>query len=207
MTRSYKQWAIPLSQGDMSLGEALDDLSQLGAKAAEIPLIIQLMENPKYRMPGLTLFHGAIDLYGHDCVHILLGRGLLPKDEAFVIGYTMGRSHRVGRTEARLFGWIAQHIYPGVYRFGPEEVQIFNDAVALGSIGQGPDLHTQNFRQQTQLSLRQLRQQLQIDEDLLRAYYRLEQKNHPQDRASQRLLATAKHSAPAAALEPNASAP
>ena len=53
-----------------------------------IPLIIKLVENPNYNTS--KLFGGAVDLFTHDCVHVLLGRGLLVKDEAFVIGYTMG---------------------------------------------------------------------------------------------------------------------
>jgi hypothetical protein len=41
--------------------------------------MIQLVENPRFNLPGIDLFHGAVDLATHDAIHILLGRGLLPK--------------------------------------------------------------------------------------------------------------------------------
>ena len=55
-----------------------------------MPLIIKLVENPNYKTS--KLFGGAVDLFTHDCIHVLLGRGLLPKDEAFVIGVLWGQA-------------------------------------------------------------------------------------------------------------------
>lgn len=45
-----------------------------------------LLENPDSPLP----FAGKIDLYRHDCLHLLLERGLSVEDEAFVVGFTMG---------------------------------------------------------------------------------------------------------------------
>ena len=57
---------------------------------------MRLLENPKYHLPGVTLFHGAVDLDMHDRIDIALGRGLLTAiDEAFTIGFTMGSTKRV----------------------------------------------------------------------------------------------------------------
>jgi len=74
--------------------------------------MVQLVENPKFSMPGFRLFHGAVDLKRHDDIHLALGRGLLPKDEAFAIGFTMGTSNKVSTAEEKLFGWISKHLYP-----------------------------------------------------------------------------------------------
>ena len=55
---------------------------------SSIHWFVWLIENPKSPI-SLT---GAIDLYNHDIIHILLGRGMDVKDEALVIGFTMGNS-------------------------------------------------------------------------------------------------------------------
>src|SRR4249919_2256821 len=85
-----RQWHIPLSREDLTLRQAHEELAVLGLKQADVPLIVQLVENPRFDFPGLDIFHGATGLQAHDRIHVLLGRGLLPKDEAFVIGFTMG---------------------------------------------------------------------------------------------------------------------
>jgi hypothetical protein len=39
-------------------------------------------------------------LEGHDCMHVILGRGLLNQDEAFVIGFTMGSARKITEQHA-----------------------------------------------------------------------------------------------------------
>src|SRR5512132_4682412 len=96
---TWREWRVPLSSGGQTLRAAQETLRPFGADQREIPLIIQLVENPKYDLPGIDIFPGATDLHTHDMIHIVLGRGLLPKDEAFVIGFTMGSTDRLGATE------------------------------------------------------------------------------------------------------------
>jgi len=43
-----------------------------------IPLIVQLVENPKWDIPGIEIFDGSTDLETHDFIHLLIGRGVLP---------------------------------------------------------------------------------------------------------------------------------
>ena len=97
----------------------------------DVPLIIKLTENPKYFTS--KLFTGAVDLFSHDCIHVLLGRGLLPKDEAFVIGYTMGSGKKMSRWRRNLFLWICKYLYPEGYKFTEEERYIFYSGVMAGS--------------------------------------------------------------------------
>src|ERR1041385_35182 len=110
-TRAYAEWHIPLSRDQTTLRAAAEDLARVGAAPDDIPLMVRLAENPRF-----NLFHGAVDLKTHDYIHIVLGRGLLAKDEAFVNGFTMGSTQRLSATEEKLFTLVAEHLYPGIYQ-------------------------------------------------------------------------------------------
>ena len=77
-------WHHPLSKGSNLLCKVLDEMQDFKLAQEDVPLIIKLTENPKYFTS--RLFTGAVDLFTHDCIHVILGRGLLPKDEAFAGG-------------------------------------------------------------------------------------------------------------------------
>lgn len=179
---------MPLSAGQRTLREAYESLKPFGADQREIPLIIQLVENPKYDLPGIDVFPGATDLHTHDMIHIVLGRGLLPKDEAFVIGFTMGSTDRVDTTEERLYGFFAKYLYPRIYRFGDEELRVFKDAVRLGYISDCRSLAEVNYDPMLDWTLARIRAELGIEEELLRAYYAIEKHRYPGSPESQRLL-------------------
>lgn len=185
---SWRDWHVPLSAGSVTLREALGSLSAVGARPEEVPLIVRLLENPAYRLPGWTLFHGAVDLYRHDAIHALLGRGLLARDEAFVIGFTMGSTREVGSLERRLFCWIASHLYPWVYRFRAEDVWVFHGAVQLAAGSGCRRLDRFDFRACADLSLAALRQATGVGERLLRAFYQEEVARFPASPESARLL-------------------
>ena len=185
---SYADWHIPLSRTQLTLREALDSLAAVGARQQEIPLIVRLLENPKYRLPGVTLFHGAADLKVHDRIHILLGRGLLMEDEAFTIGFTMGSTKHVRRSEEWMFGKLARHAYPHPYRFDDNAVRIFNDAVRLGGISGCRALNRLDYDRFVDTSLGEIRAAVGLETDLLQAYYRIEMERYPDSVASQRLL-------------------
>jgi hypothetical protein len=108
-------------------------MQSIRAAPHTIPLLVQLLENPRYHLPGVTQFHGAVDLAQHDCIHIILGRGLLEMDEAFTIGFTMGSTRQVSKAEIHLFAWIAQFWCPRLYRFSSDAIAVFRDAVAVGA--------------------------------------------------------------------------
>ncbi len=179
---------MPLSAGRRTLGDALRELAVIGLKQSDIPFIVQLLENPAYDFPGIELFHGATDLATHDRLHIVLGRGLLPKDEAFVIGFTMGSSNRVTTSEERLYAFFAKHLYPREYRFTDDDVQVFRDAVHLGFVSDCVSLSTVELAVFDATPLGEVRLALGIEEDLLRAYYAIERRRYPDSMESQRLL-------------------
>jgi hypothetical protein len=185
---NWDAWHIPLSRGDMTLRAGLESLAAVGARQQQIPLSVRLLENPKYSLPGMTLFHGAVDLKAHDCIHLLLGRGLHTEDEAFTIGFTMGSTKRVSRTEEWLFGLLARRIYPQPYTFDTNAVRIFNDAVRLGGISGCEPLDGMEFERYQDIPLKVIREQVGLETDLLVAYYRIEKNRYPQAAACQRLL-------------------
>ena len=172
----------------MTLREAHASLSALGAKQEEIPLMIQLVENPRFNIPGFDIFHGAVDLRTHDYIHILLGRGLLPKDEAFVIGFTMGSTNKVTTLEENLYALFSKHFYPKVYQFDDEAIRIFKDASKLGYISDCDPLNRVDYARCLDWSLGRIRDAIRLERDLILAYYRIEQRRHPDSQASRRLL-------------------
>jgi hypothetical protein len=180
---TWMEWHVPLSREHITLAEAVAELDRIGAAPDEIPLIVRLAENPKF-----NLFHGAVDLKTHDCIHALLGRGLLAKDEAFVVGFTMGSTQRLGAAEERLFALVAEHLYPGIFRFDKEDVRVFRDAARLAAICSGAALDRVDYAEYRDRPLAAIRRALGIDRRLLAAYYALEKARYPHSPESQRLL-------------------
>lgn len=172
-----------------TLAEAYRSLGVSGLEQREVPLLVQLVENPRFDIPGVEIFSGAAELRVHDYIHILLGRGLLPKDEAFALGFTMGSSNRVGAIEEKLYTLIARYLYPTNYCFDDEDVQVYGDAVRLGYISDCRSLAEIDFAPMLDWPLGRVRTELGIEEDLLRAYYAIERRRYPRAAESQRLLA------------------
>lgn len=182
-------WFVPLSARRRTLGECHAELKAFGLKQEDVPWLIQIVENPRYDLPGMDVFHGATDLETHDYLHILLGRGLLPKDEAFVLGFTMGSTDRVSTTEEKLFAFFTKHLYPQAYRFSDDDLRVFRDAVKLGFISACQSLAGVKYRQYLDWPVERIRAELGIEEDLLRAYYAIERRRFPDAPECQRLLA------------------
>lgn len=188
LPESVRRWFIPLSRGDLRLAEAKASLAPIGLPQEAIPLIVRLVENPAFDLPGVEIFSGAATLDTHDCIHALLGRGLLPKDEAFVLGFTMGSTNRVGAIEERLYGLFARYLYPKAYRFSDEDFQVYKDAVRLGYVSDCRSLAEVDYAALMDLTLDEGRAALGIEASLLRAYYEIEKRRYPGSPESQRLL-------------------
>lgn len=184
----WRDWIVPLAEERMSLREILDTSSHLKAGQSDIPLIIQLVENPKFDIPGIELFNGSVDLHTHDCIHVLLGRGMLPKDEAFVIGFTMGSTNRVTTTEEKLFSLAAKYLYPGPYKFSDDDIHVFKDAVRLGFVSDCKPLSAIDYAQYMDLPVGEIRRLIGLESELLKAYYQIEKRRYHDDKASQRII-------------------
>jgi hypothetical protein len=189
VAEGFRDWIVPLSRGGMTLREADASLDAVRMAPEEVPFLVRLVENPALDVPLLDVFHGATDLPTHDYLHIVLGRGLLAKDEAFVIGFTMGATDQVGRGEEFLYGVFAKYLYPKQYRFTEDDMRVFKDAVRLGFISDcTPKLCTTDFERFLDTPVERVRHALGIETDLLRAYYAIEKRRYPGSRESARLL-------------------
>ena len=182
--RLAAEWHHPLGRGSFTISKVLKGMQEFKLCQEDVPLIIKLTENPKYATA--RFFGGAVDLFSHDCIHVLLGRGLLVKDEAFVIGYTMGSSKKMKRWRRNLFMFISKYLYPEGYKFGEEERFVFYAGVMAGE--KCPtDLSKVNFHDLLDYKVQGIREKLGIDKDLLKCYYCFEKKCLPESLESQRL--------------------
>ena len=180
-----EKWCCPLSSGNKKLHEVLGEMDEWSLDQQDVPLIIRLIENPKYK--SSKLFTGAVSLFSHDCIHIVLGRGILPKDEAFVIGYTMGSSKKMKRWRRNLFMFAAKYLYPKKFSFGEQERFVFNVAVMMGSLCPS-DLSQINFSIFSDVKIDAIRKKLGVETDLLKHCYEIEKNCFPRSIESQRLL-------------------
>jgi hypothetical protein len=185
---SWRDWIIPLSEQNMTVREALENQAHAGAaEAVSIPFLVRLIENPKYNIPYITLFDGAVDLNEHDIIHLLLGRGMLAKDEAFIIGFTMGSSNAMSTLQKKIYSLIAKYFYPKHYKFSKEDVDVFKKGAHLGYVSDCTPLNKVDFNGLMDLTLKQAREKVGLNPDLLQAYYDNEKKKYPNDKASTRL--------------------
>jgi hypothetical protein len=183
----WKKWVINLSEEDMTVREALEFQMKAGsADQVNIPLIVKLIENPRYNIPYITIFDGAVNLYEHDIIHVLLGRGMLQKDEAFIIGFTMGSSNKMSTLQKRFYTLIAKFLYPKYYKFNCEDVEVFKKGAHLGYVSDCTPLNEVNYKELMDLTIKEAREKVGLDVDLLKAYYKSEKLKYSNDLASQR---------------------
>lgn len=98
------------------------------------PFVVELIENPRYSYFGrnLAFVPGSVSALVHDAIHIILGRGFLPEDEAFVIGFTFGSTQKWSRVASLIYRLFSKHLYPKQYRFTDEHIRIIEFAVCAG---------------------------------------------------------------------------
>ena len=108
---------------------------------SSIHWFVWLLENPKSPIS----LAGAVDLYNHDIIHILLNRGMDVKDEAMVIGFTMGNSESSSGLTKRLFLLCARWLYTSGYRFNAEETKEYNRGYSYGTTRRKRNIHLQKF--------------------------------------------------------------
>jgi hypothetical protein len=100
----------------------------------------------------------------------------------------MGSTNKVSTLEENLYALISKHFYPGAYQFGDDDLRIFKDASKLGYISDCRPLDEIDYDRYLNWKLCDIRADIGLESDLILAYYRIEQKRHPTDRSSRRLL-------------------
>jgi len=189
----WTEWNPGLDNDADTLGSVYATLPGLAQE--QINWLVQLLENPRSPL-ALT---GAIDLFAHDCVHILLGRGLLAQDEAFVIGFTMGTSKTISRFQRAVFKFAARFLYPKIYRFTAQECRVFELGIEAGKLSACSEIYDVDFRRLLSEPLGKIRRMLGIDTEFLRFLYEKEVRLLPNTTVSRRL--------PKQVLEPEPYAP
>ena len=175
-------WYIPLSEDGQTVNHALCTMHSFKLNQEDVPFIIRLFENPKY-----SLFPGSVTLQGHDIIHVLLGRGLLPKDEAFVIGFTMGTTMRLTRVQKWLFKFATKYLYPEGYTFGKDEHEVFEGGLDAATKMNCVDLSTVDLADYLHYTIYDARRILNIDAIALSSYYSIERSKYTSPE-SQRLV-------------------
>lgn len=183
MPLPWEDWVPGLNNDHLTLREVFDTLP--GAAPNEIAWHVRLLENP---ISPIAL-PGAIELHPHDCVHILLGRGLMNQDEAFIIGYTMGTNKDLARWKIWLFKKLAQYFYPEPYKFSKSDALAFKLGVGRGLACkvkniQDLPLFTDKYLDR---KISDIRKELGISVPELRAWYRKEKILIPDTKESLRL--------------------
>ncbi len=180
-TDLWLAWYPGLDDDDRIIGEVLETMP--ASPASAIPWIVRLFENPE----SFFRFRGAQDLEDHDVLHVLLGRGLQDQDEAFVLGFAMGTAKQVSWLQFRIFKYALAHWYPEPYRVPPFLQPAFDLGVACGKATGRKNLYKQPLKQMKHFSIRDAREALEIDVQVVKKYFRIEQERIPFTMASMRL--------------------
>ena len=175
-------WHIPLKDDHLVIQEALDTMKSFKLNQDDVPFIIRLFENPKY-----NIFPGAVSLQSHDIIHVLLGRGLLPKDEAYVIGFTMGSTRGLTWPEKRIFRFVTRHLYPDGYRFTGDDLDVFESGVECAKKMKCMNVASVDLSWFLSYTIKDARSELGIDPSRLIVDYTLEKLTYDSPE-SQRLL-------------------
>ena len=177
----WRTWFPGLDNDRLTLRDVLATLP--AAPPAAIPWIVRLFENPQ----GWLRLHGAVDLATHDRIHVVLGRGLLAQDEAFVIGFTMGSTKAVTRLERWFFKRAVSHLYPDPYRIPWPILAAYDLGLEAGRDMAVRDIHRALGDEMLDRTLGEVRRLVGVDTQRLRQVYAREREALPESPASQRL--------------------
>ncbi|MEM9708729.1 MAG: hypothetical protein AAF871_08040 [Pseudomonadota bacterium] len=184
----WDEWNPGLDTDDMTLREVLATMP--ASDATEVPEIIKKYENPD----SPDALPGAIHLDRHDCIHVLVGRGLHVQDEAFVIGATMGAASDITDDAIDTFIRVSTEEYPKHWRFEPEHINSFRLGVgfAVDNLN-NKDLHLIPMEDEPwqSMTVAEARKVLGISKHELRAYFRKAEILVPGTKATRRLATSA----------------
>lgn len=165
----WDEWNPGLDTDDMTIADVL--LTMPAADAEDVPEIIRKYENPS----SPDALPGSIELDRHDCIHVLLGRGLHVQDEAFVIGATMGAASDITDEAVDFFIRVSTTEYPKHWRFEEAHIPSFRLGVGF-SVDNLPnkDLHLIPLEAEPwqSMKVKDARDKLGISKHELRAYFR-----------------------------------
>ncbi len=171
-TKKWGEWYPGLNNSELTLGDVLKTLP--GVSETDLPEAVYEFEDPN----SSKALVGAVPLDRHDVIHVLLGRGLLDQDEAFVLGFTMGTCQ--GGAPSEQISKMIEALtlkYPEPYRIPGQKSLAFKlgaecaeSMPACKNIFDIP-LEQNSFRE---MKIGELRKKLGIDLEILKSSYREE---------------------------------
>jgi len=168
MPMTWKDWNPGLENDDQILGDVYRTIPHSELKPSS-PFIVRMFENPKSPIP----LPGKCDLLRHDLIHILLGRGLLLEDEAFVIGYTMGTSKRIGQFGKLFYKSISCTVYPKEYRFRLQDMTVYDLGFSAGQRNK-IEIYDIEIENRLNCTVGEVRSSLGIDKTVLKTAFSFE---------------------------------
>lgn len=159
-------WSPGLDNDNLTLREVYDTFSDRYHQD-EIPWQVKWVENPRSRFA----LSGAADLYTHDCIHILLGRGDRPDEETFVIGFTMGSDPKLKGWEMKVYRWLSRYFYPNEFKFSYQDLFMYNIGVYSARAMGIANLSKVDFRKYEDWLLGDLRAEMWVNSELLKSIY------------------------------------
>jgi hypothetical protein len=157
---------------EMSLEDAYHQFVLDGQ--ASIPFFVWLLENPA----SPIALPGSINLHGHDCLHLLLNRGVSSYDEAFVVGFTMGNSDEVESPHLSMLKFFARFIYPKPYRFSSSHLRVFDLGMMYGKKVPYRNIHKVLFDNYAKEPIGKLREYFGISLSELKLIWDMETKTY-----------------------------
>jgi hypothetical protein len=130
-------------------------------KKPEIPRIVRLLENPS----SPIALPGSINLYNHDCLHVLLAQDMSPRGYAFVVGFCMGNDYNTHWLHTIIFKLFSLYIYPQKFRLSFQEFASFDVGFEYGrKIIPKKRINRIDFSQINEYSVAKIRQIIGIRE-------------------------------------------
>lgn len=177
----WVDWNPGLDNNDKTLKAVMKTMP--ANEQTDISKIVKLFENPASPLA----LPGAVNLERHDCIHAILGRGLLPQDEAFVIGFTMGTSKYISGFAEGLFKKASKYLYPKQYKFSSEHLIAFEIGLRYGKVCKAEEIYEFPFEHFLDEKLGKIRKKLGISIAELKQLYKAEQILLPSTKSSKRL--------------------
>lgn len=171
-TPFWTRWYPGLETDHLSVGHVLDTMP--GFQSEDIPAIIGAFESPNspLKLPG------ACTLQQHDVLHVLLGRGLVDQDEAFVLGFAAMADPQFTNDDIDRYKF-AFSIYPEPYCIRGCDLLAFELGVKAAQKMRLGNIITLDVAAVRSLLIGPLRRNLGIDTEVLLDIYEEERRCIP----------------------------
>lgn len=144
MTKTYRDINPYEFSDETIVSDALKELQKYKYMSLNFPFWVKFAENPKYSFlnRNILFIPGAVNEVTHDIIHLILGRGFYPEDEAFVVGFTFGSTQKWGILANLVYKVVAKYLYPEEYKFNKNQLKILEMATKAGKETSLIDLST-----------------------------------------------------------------